>query len=48
MENEEKTEHTHLRKSKINQNQIAGAIIIAGAIDIWCNITKRSTNTRIK
>lgn len=32
MENEEKIEHTHIRKSPINQNQVAGAIIIAGLI----------------
>lgn len=32
MENEEKIEHTHIKKSSINQNQVAGAIIIAGLI----------------
>lgn len=32
MENEEKVEHAHIKKSKVNQSQIAGAIIIAGLI----------------
>jgi protein-disulfide isomerase len=32
MENEEKIEHIHVKKSKVNQNQIAGAIIIAGLL----------------